>query len=98
MQTYPANITRTAGIASRVLFTHTDELPQAAEDNVNRASCGSSCHNFSSFYFLIFTAITNSNLALGIFFSHYNKRKVKQVKVMTVNENKVKYFLRMCHQ
>jgi len=42
------------------MFTYADELPQGAEDNVNRASGCGNCNNFLSFYVLIFTAITNS--------------------------------------
>jgi len=95
---WQANINRSDNIASTELLTYTDQLPPGVEDNVNRASGHGNHDNFLSFYVLIFTAITNSNLALGTFFSHHNKRKVKQVQVMMVNANKVKYFLRMCHQ
>jgi len=93
-----ADINRSDGIASSEQLTYTDQLPTGVEDNVNRASGRGKRDNFLSFYVLIFTAITNSNLALGTFFSHHNKRKVKQVQVTMVNANKFKYFLRMCHQ
>jgi hypothetical protein len=93
-----ANINRSDGRANRELLTCTDQLPPGVDDNVNRASGHGNRDNFLSFYVLIFNAITNSNLALGTFFSRHNKRKVKQVQVMMINANKVKYFLRMCHQ
>jgi hypothetical protein len=44
-----ANINRRDAIASTELFTYTDELPQGAEDNVNRASGCGNCDNFLSF-------------------------------------------------
>jgi CRISPR/Cas system type I-B associated protein Csh2 (Cas7 group RAMP superfamily) len=71
-------------------LTYTDELPPGAENNVNRASGCGNRDNSLSFCVLMFTAITNSNIALGTFFSHYNKSKVKQVQVMMVNADKAK--------
>jgi hypothetical protein len=44
-----ADINRTVGIASRVLFTSIDELPQGAEDIVNRTSGCGNCDNFFEF-------------------------------------------------